>query len=397
MLVFQTNLYAQQSGRKYTPTNENEMKNFIGINLLMGIARLPSYRDYWSTNQCLHNAFISNLMSVNRFGWLLGNVHLNDNSLMPERSSPTYDKLYKIRPFLNIMQENFEKYFNPNCEVAVDESMIKFKGRNSMKQYLPMKPVKRGYKVWMLADKSGYCLKFDVYTGRKNNKTTKDLGAKVVTSLVQGLEGKDHKVYFDNYFTNVHLMKDLKEKGVNACGTVKPRRKDLPTFMTSENMNRGDSETFTSSTGISATKWRDKKDVFILTNFHDPLEKSEVQRKQKDGTKCVYPCPRCVADYNKNMSAVDKFDQLMASYRLDRRSKKWWHRIFFYFIDAAVINAYIIYKAIGNQISLKEFKIHCIEGLLAATLVKRKRPSTSEAPLEIKKIEAYCPTSNKKN
>lgn len=65
------------------------------------------------------------------------------------------------------------------------------------------------------------------------------------------------------------------------------------------------------------------KDVFILTNFHDPLEMSEVQRKQKDGTKCVYPCPPCVADYNKNMSAVDKFDQLMTSYKLDRRSKKW--------------------------------------------------------------------------
>lgn len=81
-----------------------------------------------------------------------------------------------------------------------------------MKQYLPMKPVKRGYKVWILADKSGYCLKIDVYTGKKDNKTTKDLGAKVVTSLVQGLEGKDHKVYFDNYFTNVHLMKDLKGK-----------------------------------------------------------------------------------------------------------------------------------------------------------------------------------------
>ena len=217
-----------------------------------------------------------------------------------------------------------------------------------MKQYLPMKPIKRGYKVWMLADESGYCLKFDVYTGKKDNKTTKDLGAKVVISLVQGLEGKNHKVYFDNYFTNVHLMKDLKEKGVNACGTVKPRRKDLPTFMASRNMKRGHSETFTSNTGMSATKWLDKKDVFILTNFHDPLEMSEVQRKQKDGTQCVYPCLRCVSDYNKNMSTVDKFDQLMSSYKLNHRSKKYWHRIFFFFIDAAIINAYITYKALGR-------------------------------------------------
>lgn len=95
--------------------------------------------------------------------------------MTPDKNSPTYDKLYKVRPFLNMMQENFEKYFFPNCEVAVDEYMIKFKGRNSMKQYLPLKPIKRGYKVWMLADKSGYCLKFDVYTGKRDNKTNKIL------------------------------------------------------------------------------------------------------------------------------------------------------------------------------------------------------------------------------
>lgn len=95
--------------------------------------------------------------------------------MTPDKNRPTYDKLYKVRPFLNMMQENFEKYFFPNREVAVDEYMIKFKGRNSMKQYLPLKPIKRGYKVWMLADKSGYCLKFDVYTGKRDNKTNKIL------------------------------------------------------------------------------------------------------------------------------------------------------------------------------------------------------------------------------
>jgi len=51
--------------------------------------------------------------------------------------------------------------------VAVDESMIAFKGRNSLKQYMPLKPIKRGYKVWNLADSStGYVLSFDVYAGK---------------------------------------------------------------------------------------------------------------------------------------------------------------------------------------------------------------------------------------
>ena len=34
--------------------------------------------------------------------------------------------------------------------------MIKFQGRSSLKQYMPMKPTKRGIKVWVLADEYGF-------------------------------------------------------------------------------------------------------------------------------------------------------------------------------------------------------------------------------------------------
>jgi len=57
--------------------------------------------------------------------------------------------------------------YKPSGTVAVDESITAFKGRSSLKQYMPMKPIKRGYKVWNLADSStGYVLSFDVYAGK---------------------------------------------------------------------------------------------------------------------------------------------------------------------------------------------------------------------------------------
>ena len=34
----------------------------------------------------------------------------------------------------------------------MDEVMIPFKGQSTLKQYMPQKPVKRGIKVWALAD-----------------------------------------------------------------------------------------------------------------------------------------------------------------------------------------------------------------------------------------------------
>ncbi|XP_049964439.1 piggyBac transposable element-derived protein 4-like [Schistocerca serialis cubense] len=168
LIVFQTNLYATQSGKSFTPTTDNEIRTFLGINILMGIKRMPAYRDYWSSAPELHDRYIASLMAVNRFGWLLRNIHLNDNTLHPEKGHPGYDKLYKLRPVIKILSESFSKCYQPSKHLAIDESMIKFKGRNSMKQYMRDKPIKRGYKVWMLCDKTSYNLKFDIYTGKRD-------------------------------------------------------------------------------------------------------------------------------------------------------------------------------------------------------------------------------------
>ena len=49
LMVQQTNLYYQQNKSKNDVlVTAEEMKKFIGVDLMMGIKRLPSYRDYWS-------------------------------------------------------------------------------------------------------------------------------------------------------------------------------------------------------------------------------------------------------------------------------------------------------------------------------------------------------------
>jgi len=166
LIVEQTNLYAQQrymkTGKLYIKTTNQEIMTFLGINILMDIKRLPSYRDYWSSAPDLHDSYISQLMTVNRFGWWLSTIHLNDNNMMPKKGEIGYDNFYKLRPYLTILKYNFQKYYNPNKIIAVDESMIKFKGQSTLKQYMPIKPIKGGYKVWSLADKKGYLWNFKI-------------------------------------------------------------------------------------------------------------------------------------------------------------------------------------------------------------------------------------------
>lgn len=390
-IVFETNLYATQKGKPYVPTTDNEIRTFIGISILMGIKKLPYYRDYWSSSQDLNDAYISRLMPVNRFGWLLNNIHLNDNVLQPNRSDVNYDKLYKVRPLIDIISETFKACYNPTKCVTVDESMVKFKGRSTLKQYLKDKPIKRGYKVWMLCCESGYNYKFEIYTGKKHNIVEKNLGANVVKRLMEGLDGKNHHVYFDNYFSNYELMTYLINKQIYACGTVQSNRKYLPVLKGDRCMERGEIDWKVSDAGILYLKWMDNRSVHILSNCHRGDDVINVQRRSKDGRVREVPCPQAIQDYNLNMNKVDKFNQLKKNYGIDKRSKKWWLRIFWHLIDACIINSFIIWKELDtDKLSLKDFRRSISADYVRYALVLRPARSP-KGPVVIKKNKPEVP------
>ncbi len=50
----------------------------------------------------------------------------------------------------------------------------------------------------------------------------------MVKTLTNGLEKKNHHVFFDNFFTSVKLLKDMEKDGIYGCGTVRRDRKGLP-------------------------------------------------------------------------------------------------------------------------------------------------------------------------
>lgn len=44
------------------------------------------------------------------------------------------------------------------------------------------------------------------------------------------------------------------------------------------------------------------------------------------------------------MGADDRHDQMVRNYAIDRKSRRWWVRMFVNFLDAVMVNAYIVYK-----------------------------------------------------
>ena len=93
-----------------------------------------------------HFSPIADRISRNRYREISRYLHFVDNSTLGSRGSPEYDRLGKIRPLLEHIQSRCATLYNPSKELAIDEAMIKFQGRSSLKQYMPQKPVKRGIK-----------------------------------------------------------------------------------------------------------------------------------------------------------------------------------------------------------------------------------------------------------
>ena len=406
-IVYQTNLYSNQKRKNFTPLTERELLGFVGINFVMGYHKLPSWTDYWKLDRDLAVPLVAETMPRNRFAKVLSNLHINDNSSIPPGNK---DKLFKIRPLITSMNENYAKLYNVSPKVSIDESMILFKGRSTLKQYNPKKPIKRGYKLWMRADMDGYISKFDIYQGKSVTQDVEGvpnkfgLGERVIYNLTADLKNKNHQVFCDNYFSSVPLMEYLKDNGIMACGTIRSDRKGLPKGMKADkDLGRGEHDFRISDTGIGYYKWMDNKAVHMVSNFHGS-EVSFVYRTQKDGSKKEFSCPTVVKNYNQDMGGVDKADMLCSIHGLGRKSKKWWHRIFFGILDRTLVNASISYMKLERKsISILDFRRSVAQELLTiARIPKVGRPSSTPKPLKNRKrrsteysVERGCRLQNR--
>jgi hypothetical protein len=155
--------------------------------------------------------------------------------------------------------------------MAVVESMVPFKGRSSKKQYMPMKPVKRGYKVWCLADsRTGFVGQFDIYSARRDTQgySSFSLGERVMLSLCD-IYIHSHRL-IDNLFTSYQLLKTMNEMGLYAVDTVRGSRKGLPDILKrKDRMQRGEFM-FRTKECVAAIKWQDNKPVAVLSTYHSP-------------------------------------------------------------------------------------------------------------------------------
>ena len=172
--------------------------------------------------------------------------------------------------------------------------------------------------------------------------------------LMEGYLDKNHVVVMDNFFSSIPLFSDLLHRSTYACGTVRSNRKYFPEdFKNEEVMDPGESK-FWQSANFVATIWQDKRAVRLLSTCCKPEGNDVVKRKRKNNETLSLPCPPALKLYTQYMGGVDRSDRLVRTYSVSRKSKKWWLRLFYYFLDMSVANSFILYDKSPNHDKLNE-------------------------------------------
>ncbi|CAB3231975.1 unnamed protein product [Arctia plantaginis] len=214
-------------------------------------------------------------------------------------------------------------------------------------------------------------------------------------------------IAFDNFFASFELLQYLFDNNIYATATVRADRTNLPKLIKNQKKKKDEPKPpplvlakgeykWRVNQNVAFFVWKDTKLVYVLSTAYHPRQKTTCRRTQKDGSKSDVSCPIGILEYTKRMGGVDRFDQKRGTYSISRRSKRWWMRIFYFLVDSAITNAYIMYTQndrVHNLMTSLHFRTVLARNLIV-NFSSRKRTVAQSPNFVTKKPKG--PTSRQK-
>ena len=149
----------------------------------------------------------------------------------------------------------------PGKNLSSNDSMMLWRDILVFRQYIKNKGHKYGINFYELCTYDGLVLTAEAYGGQGFNDEN-NLGQTVATvlKLMIPFLNKGHHVFTDNYYNSVSLSEYLSNHGTYTKGTLRKDRKLNP-------------------------KWKDKGEVFTISNAHNPETANVSNRRGKGKMK----------------------------------------------------------------------------------------------------------------
>ena len=110
----------------------------------------------------------------------------------------------EVRHLYDVFRENCIRYGFFDFFLAIDEVMVKYFGRFSIKQWIRNEPIRFGIKLWAPCSFDGYIYDLDIYTGKcgtdaRNPLSCVGLESRIVVKILQNLSEKTGRKKLKKY------------------------------------------------------------------------------------------------------------------------------------------------------------------------------------------------------
>lgn len=96
----------------------------------------------------------------------MGFLHFNNNSRCPAQSCHEY-KIFKTSPLIKYFSLKSSEFYTLDKHICIDESLVHFTVKLSIKQYIPSKGARYGVKLYKPCERAtGYTYDSHVYTNK---------------------------------------------------------------------------------------------------------------------------------------------------------------------------------------------------------------------------------------
>ena len=399
MIVENSILYARSKGNNTFTTTPDELRAFLGILIVSGYNPAPRRHLYWARDADVHNEAISSAMTRNRFTEMMRYLHCCDNARLDAD-----DKLSKVRPLVSMVNERFLTYFTffKTQNLSIDESMVPYFGKHGAKQFIRGKPIRFGYKMWVLTTPLGYVLQFEPYQGARGRQTEYPglgMGGSVVVDLIAELQadtGDSFHLTFDNLFTSLALVDCLTEKNIACTGTIRANRIGDCPLKSAKEIEKSPRGTFDyacdTQNGMVIVRWNDNSVVNAVSNKVGVYPVQTAKRwSRSDGKRVDIGQPFLIKHYNKTMGGVDRMDQNVDKYRTAIRSKKWWWPIFAFCLDLCIQQTWHLHRLTQESLNKTNDLLAIRRTIARALLARGPRPLTLGRPIGFPSSEHRVP------
>ena len=295
-------------------------------------SKRESLEEMWSDT--LGRPVLRACMPLHRFREFLSCARFDDKGTRHEQQAT--DKLAAIRKLCDSFAKKCQALYTPSPYVCIDETLVSFRGRCPFRVYISSKPDRYGLKIWSMCDvSSSYLCNLQVYLKKKGELPEQQQGARVVRDLATPIYASGRNITTNSFFTSHALAKFLLGQHLTLLGTVRKTRKELPSEFVLKKRTAIESVfAFTEDTTLVSYAPKTNKTVVLLSTMHNTEEINTKSEKKK---------PQMILDYNAIKGAVDTFDKIVKTYTCARSTRRWLMRLFFFLVDAACLNASVIW------------------------------------------------------